>query len=275
MHKRESKIFGSTEKKSKISIFISANNIETTLSDFPEGKRVKERTRSKTFSINILDYLAYGLHEYNKQIRRPKYKRKNIQSGTHFNLTFRFKKEVKDELFNAISALFMLGGLGACSRNGFGSLYSSQIDKIEISKLFQGELKSFTSFSRKAEFFDTFNEHLTWEGALSEIGIAYRNARRSLEGKHKFDKRSLIAKPVESKLEKNIPDYIRNGRIAKPYFLHVSKIGKGRYQGHILFLPHKYKGENHNPSDPRGHEEYLKVCYEMNKSIKAQMEGSF
>lgn len=77
--------------------------------------------------------------------------------------------------------------------------------------------------------------------------------------------------PIESKFERNIPQFIKNGRHAKPYFLHVNKTPDGKYQGQILFLPYQYKA---NVEDRSNHiEEYKSVCKKMNEEITKGMEG--
>lgn len=77
--------------------------------------------------------------------------------------------------------------------------------------------------------------------------------------------------PIESKFERNIPKGIREGRHAKPYFLHVNKTSDGKYQGQILFLPYLYKA---SPSDRSNKvPEYMDACGKMNQEIEKSMGG--
>lgn len=68
--------------------------------------------------------------------------------------------------------------------------------------------------------------------------------------------------PIESK---------KNGRHAKPYFLHVNKTPEGKYRGQILFLPYEYKT---GPAGDLGKvNEYMAVCKKMNDEIEKGMGG--
>jgi hypothetical protein len=71
---------------------------------------------------------------------------------------------------------------------------------------------------------------------LSEIGIVYRNARSALEKRHDFRRRGLVARPIEVKGERNIPQNIKGGRHPKQFFLHAGR-NNGTYYGQILSLP--------------------------------------
>jgi CRISPR-associated protein Cmr1 len=168
-----------------------------------------------------------------------------------------------------MKAMITFGGIGSRSRNGFGSLHCSDLFDQTIKK--QGNLKPFTAFSNESILFDKFNTYVSWEDALCEIGTAYRTARLALEERHKFDKRGFVAMPIESKFERSIPQSIKDGRLAKPYFLHVHKTHDGKYQGQILFLPYLYKT---GPNDTSNRfNEYMDACGKMNESIATGMGG--
>ena len=162
-----------------------------------------------------------------------------------------------DQIMASLGMLAHHGGIGSRSRNGFGSIkITGTSDPLKI----QGQTKSFTALSAKSFLFDKFKPRDRWEGALSEIGKAYREARKNLENKHSFQKRQLIAKPLIVKGEVNI-----HGRHSKPYFLHVNKIQNNKYQGQILFIPYNYH-------DTSKRKEYFETCEKMNQ-VLTQLSG--
>jgi CRISPR-associated protein Cmr1 len=177
---------------------------------------------------------------------------------------------MSDEINNTLKMMFSFGGLGSRSRNGFGSIRCNDLLTSDISN--NSELKSFPSFTKETKLFKNVKKNSRWEEALSEIGIAYRNARLTLERRHEFIKRGLIAMPIESKFEKNIPKEIRDGRHSKPFFLHVNKTPDGKYQGQILFLPYRYKTKVDDRSNRLN--EYMAVCGKMNEEIAKVMGGA-
>lgn len=255
MKKRENKIFGSTEVKSAVEIKIDGLQSTTSIEKLPKGEtfEVVSSKMKHPIRLGIIDYLAYGLHKYVPR-QGNQYIRPYIENSKKFTLTVYSPKDFWEEINVSLSALINFGGLGARSRNGFGSIYSDNAEDLELNDLFTDNIniKNFTAFNKNG-WVQTFNTHNSWEDALSEIGLKYRTARISLENRHSFNRRSHIAKPIEAKGE-TIPQNIRNGRQTKSYFLHVSKTGS-QYQGQILFLP--------NSTD----REYLEVHQDMRKSI--------
>jgi hypothetical protein len=97
------------------------------------------------------------------------------------------------------------------------------------------EIKEFPTFSQELRFFRTKKPLDTWENALSEIGIKYKEARCSLERPHRYEKRGFIARPIEARGEE-IPSNIKKGRIPKPFYMGVMKYEK-QFVGYILCLP--------------------------------------
>lgn len=264
MAKDESAIFGSTEKKSVVSVQLSADMAKTVPNDLPKGWPIP--VEGKTFNAYIIEYLAFGLLDPKL---KPKYIRKHIEEESRFKIIVTFPKHAEDDVVSAMKSLISFGGLGARSRNGFGSLHCDGLIDYAFSK--EGGLKPFTAFSQGAILFNQFNTYVKWEDALSEIGKVYRQARLDLEGKrHTWNKRALIAMPIEAQRE-NIPQSIRSGRHAKPYFLHVNKTD-GKYRGQILFLPYLYKAA---PNDTTNRfKEYMDACGKMNEVITKGMGGA-
>jgi len=267
MAKREAEIFGSKEKKAVVTVKLDHLNGQPVLEDLPSGKRIMVTSKGKTFPISIVEYLAYGL--FDPKQKTSKYLKEHIEPKNCFKVIVTFTKNVETDITKAMKAMITFGGIGSRSRNGFGSLHCSDLFDQTFKK--QGDLKSFTSFSNEAILFGEFNTYVSWEDALCEIGTAYRAARLTLEERHKFDKRGFIAMPIEAKFEKNIPQSIKDGRHAKPYFLHVNKTPDGKYRGQILFLPYLYKA---GPNDTTNRvKEYMDACGKMNRAITKTMRG--
>jgi len=267
MIERESKIFGSTDQKSQLKIKIEHTGIIPISKNLPEGKYIEVSSKQKKFRISIIEYLAFGL--FDPQKKQNKY-RQYIEPGAHFKISLICPKDLNNEISESLNAMFSFGGLGSRSRNGFGSLYCLG-DGVVTQSYKDGSLKSFTSFSNYSKLFDGFNAHSNWIDALSEIGEVYRKARLKLEKRHIWEKRKFIAMPIEAKFE-NIPEPIRHGRHAKPYFLHVNKTADGKYRGQILFLPYNYKESK--DAKPSQIKEYLSVCKEMNEEIAKNIGGA-
>ncbi|MEW6185990.1 MAG: type III-B CRISPR module RAMP protein Cmr1 [Thermodesulfobacteriota bacterium] len=263
MAARESEIFGSTEKKSLVSIKIGDSLIKSGFSNLPQGKMVP--VEGKSFSTSIINYLAYGLFEYKRETKSTVYSKEYIQPAGKFKIILNYPKNIENETIKALKALVSFGGLGARSRNGFGSLYCPELIDYSFKK--DGNLKTYTAFSGDTILFDNFQPYNKWEDALSEIGVIYREARLGLEQRHTWDKRAFIAMPIEAKNER-IPLAISNGRHAKPYFLHVNKTPEGKYQGHILFLPYLYKTGAEGANRVK---DYSEVCGRMNDEINKRM----
>ena len=164
------------------------------------------------------------------------------------HITYRDQK-IQQEIEKALQLFSQFGGLGAKSRNGFGNIKihkQSQTPKMPTCK---NDLLPYTAFSRHSKLF-LFNIHSSWQDALSEIGLAYREARLSIV----LASRTWIAKPLISNKLKI------NDRHAKPYFLHVNKLDNGKYQGQILFLPYQYYRDKEVKN-------YKKACEKLNNTL--------
>lgn len=259
LKEKESKIFGSTDEKSQIKINIIEPNIKIS-KDFFYGKKYQV----KNFSLDILHYLAFGAIVYDKDIKGNKVDKEYITPGSIFELEVSCSEKHLSEIEKALRYFITFGNIGAKSRNGFGSLFSeniSYIDKLD----FTNDFFDYTSFSRYSKLI-TLDEQKSWNDALSSIGLIYREARLSVEKRHSFEKRGLIAKPIEAK-DENIPNNIKNERHSKPYFLHVNKLNNGKYQGQILYLPYNYHQEAQR-------NKYFEVLEQMNNKIEELAGGN-
>jgi CRISPR-associated protein Cmr1 len=246
----EEKILGSTDEKigrSKVSLSLKGN-AEPILPAFDSrmGKTIQVSSKGRSFPINILDYLAYGCHEYIRG-QGLKYVRKCIEPGINFQLTVKFSDDnIQDSVLDALAALSCFGGLGARSRNGYGKFWIERLEdryKTVKTKLMLGTLQPFTSGSSEGRLFQTTDLFNTWDKALGEIGYAYRVARTSLENRHNFSKRVLVSQPIiENKY--NVPEMFLE-RHAKSIFISVVP-ENGKYRGRILVLPYDYLADSGN-----------------------------
>lgn len=263
MKEAEGKLFGDTEQKSKIRLYTDTSNSFIISSN--------NLTNGKTFQVHgkplsIFDYLAFGICEYDRNVHKNVYRRNHVTPNSKFTLHLEFLNSIDsnnelNKILAALSCLNSFGGLGAKSRNGFGCIsikpLSNNISLPPITN-FSGERKNFTALNENCKIF-TFQPQNRWEDALSDIGLAYRTARLSIEPKHNYQKRPLLAKPLIIRNE-NLFIYDRH---SKPYFLHVSKLANNQYQGSILYIPYNYYQNNKL-------EEYNNVCNKVNQELERQ-----
>jgi len=248
MKKREGEIFGSTDKKASFDLRLQMiSSCEPRLSNLPRGKEFRVKSSKGNFTIGIIDYLAFGLRDFHTG-----YSKGHIPDKNKFKIICLIKnKNFLQEIENAFRMLVYYGGIGAKSRNGFGSLYVKDLNSMEAKD--ESAPKDFTSLSNKSILFDKFDKFDTWADALSEVGMAYKDARLSVEPKHKYEKRLLIAKPI-------VQTGNSSARHPKPYFLHVNKLADEKYQGQILFMPYNYH-------DEAKRKKYFETCSQMNQKI--------
>lgn len=222
----EDKIFGSTEERSSIEIFIPTVGGTSVVGKgpFSKGRMVEASPSGKSFRINILDYLAYGKFDYQKGVGNV-YNVNHVKPATKIELFVRIKDightaEVKD----AIKMFLSYGGIGSRSRNGFGSMDSADLSSIKWSGNIDvsPDPMEFPCFSSVSRFFRMKKPVDTWEEALSEVGEIYKDARTSLERLHNYNRRGFVARPIVVKNE-HIPENIKEGRIPKPFYLGVMK----------------------------------------------------
>ncbi|MDY6822372.1 MAG: type III-B CRISPR module RAMP protein Cmr1 [Thermodesulfobacteriota bacterium] len=252
MKRREAKRFGSTDEKSGLAIkIIPPADLTVSIGNIDKGQTFTVHSSKGTFKLDIIDYLAFGLKD-----RKKGYIKEHIPPQSKFLLNLYFSGQYSNEIMNTFYTFINFGGCGARSRNGFGSFATK---KDQASSLdFQGSLQNFSSFSNNTILFNNFAEHNRWEDALSEVGLVYKDARLSLEKKHTYNKRLLVAKPIVQAHN--------NDRHAKPYFLHVNKLQNGKYKGQILFMPYEYY-------DQSKRKEYLQTCEAMNQKISELTGG--
>jgi len=270
IYKEEGDRFGTTDNKhskaSVVSIQLIAPHIESQNSGFT-GKLITVSHEGKSFPINILDYLAYGKYDYQKGAGNV-YHSSHITNGSTFTLLVRSPKLYSEEVFQSVLALINFGSIGSRSRNGFGSMRiisSNQKTNLEPTKWFISHAPiQYSSLSNESKLFITKQSFVSWEDALSEIGIIYKNARTSLEEKHHFERRGLISRPIEVKGEYNIPQEVKIGRHPKFTFLHVTKTNDNKFQGQIVTLPIQFY-------EPNKQTDYKKMVNDFHTELAKQM----
>lgn len=259
LFEKEMEIFGGIKgekgQKSKLSIILLSKPV-------PDGSFSKARFyeppnnwRIQTYGgnkdTNVLSYLSYGAVSWDKNIKQTIVTQEYFKPET----TFEFKlvcdnEKTWNETEKALKCIHLFGGLGAKSRNGFGSVevwldnkpiignddkeISSFIDKIKGNNEYK-----YPTFNKQTIVWKTKKAFLSWENALKEIGEVYIKSKLSLERHHVYTRRKEIAKPIMQFKERD----------AKIYFLKVIK-KENEFVGQILFLPYLekpvYKEFNNN-----------------------------
>ncbi|MEW6574701.1 MAG: type III-B CRISPR module RAMP protein Cmr1 [Bacillota bacterium] len=294
MAEQEKSIFGSAgdEVKGGCSAFtlqISPSRPANAISKSPFPKNGDTQYQVKGHSLNILEYLAYGTYTYQKSEHCNVFDRSYIKSGQVFTLIIRLvRNDALNAVVQALSAFYAFGGIGARSRNGFGSMVLETVDgDSSLEKLIQStppgvfksfangkHLPDFTAFSGQTRLFRTRTHHQTWDSCLAELGHAYRAARLSIESKHHYSVRQFIGAPlIVDKRQKSLLS-----RHAKPYFLRIHKDSNG-YVGYILYLPSQYYPKK--IEDTSGREltpeqmtsRFLHACDAINTALSKSLEA--
>ncbi len=263
---KEDSIFGGVgsgkegkAQRSKVMLQILTENGcrhgEEAMQRLPYHKAIT-RHRGKLEEINILEYLAYGVSG------RGSSGRPYFANGSKFRVIVRFHPLLssahKEEVINGLRLLGRYGGLGAKSRNGFGSFSIDYDGELKwCHSIFDGNGPSlsiggrvdYTALSKDAKLFET-KLHPTWHAALATIGQSYRGeypippqssggtGRLGLDKLHEGYTRKYIAMPLNNGARHSKSDV--HERRPKSLFLGVSKI-KSQYKGHILYLPDTYQ----------------------------------
>ena len=255
--KKESEIFGSStgEKKNQI----GKSNVQVTVCFVKEnigcidklnGKKKPVTSKGKTIEINVLEYLAFGVSQYDKLKHRNIISRTALKPGTQFNLKLIINKNYSTEVLQAFLFLCKYGGIGSKNRNGFGSLKivnsTPDVSDLKISDYVIGDKLQYSALSKQSKLFCTNNTYNTWEEALSELADIYIDTRRSLEKRHSFMRRGLLARPIISKMDKfKIPENVYKRRHPKFIIMNISQSEDGHYKGSVLTLPIEfYEQEN-------------------------------
>jgi CRISPR-associated protein Cmr1 len=260
LKQKEGEVFGDTTYKASTIVHVEP------IEKLAISKELK--TRGYTFpvhgrNVHILDYLAYGTHKYEKG-KGNVYHKEHIAPGSRFRLKIDSAEKHAQEVLLALAWMIHYGGIGARSRNGFGSM-ATTIERPDTRNFL--DPVSYSAVSKDTRLF-TFTKKNSWQDAHSEVGLAYRTARLSIEKSHRYDRRKLISAPITVK-RRNVADLERH---AKPYFLHISKLANNTYQGQILYMPYKYLAQG---PDYRTEKlaDYNKACEDINKKLQELAGG--
>jgi CRISPR-associated protein Cmr1 len=259
----EKRIFGSTDGAAQVRISLSGK-VPIEKGNFPDGKRIEASHAGRSFKIKILDYLAFGVAQYDKAAHGTAYTREHLRQGCPFSLILTVPTELSEILKVTVNAFSAFGSLGSRSRNGFGSisLKTKSPDGHYERDWKTAKPMEFPTVNVRSRLFQTKHLYSTWEDALSDIGILYRSARTGLERKHIFERRSLISRPIEVKGE-NIRPAVKKDRSPKQFLLHVGRVADG-YYGQILTLPVLFY-------EKQSRDKYDKMLDDMNKALGTQM----
>lgn len=266
LKQKEDEIFGSTEMASKVRLqIVSTSNVNINKNNFQKFS-MQHNYGSHLIQINILDYLAYGKHEYVKgQGNVYAYSHIEPSAKIKFSLSKRLSEEHAYEVKDAIKAFVMFGGVGSRARNGYGSIYCEEIENWSWNNKIQCDscLAEFPVISKEIRLYETKESFGTWEEALARIGKNYIEARLSLENPHHFERRAFLAKPIISKQDKfNIPKDVQKDRLPKNLYLHVKKTDADKFVGQILIIPVQHKKEQ---------QQYIAVIKDMESKFKNNM----
>jgi len=267
LKKKEGDIFGSIEsgdeKKSRVNILL--NNKKMKIS--PSSPKLSSSHTFKVhgYSLDIFDYLLYGVLD--SENHNNSYTKNYFNVSSTFDLVLNCQNsDVKDEVLKSLYVWNEYGGLGAKSRNGFGSIYISNLNEytkdFSMSNLFSNQkLTPYTSFVEgQVKWFELDKTFEKWKDALGTIGMAYRNARLRIESPHHYEERQYIGAPLEPRGQHFKSKMLRH---SKPYFLKVKKV-EDEFKAGILFIPSLYI--DHNFSGRKG---LLKQNVEFPKFITA------
>ncbi len=281
LRQKEGEIFGTTEgngRKSSFKIIVDAGNIRSTKESLIQEKDLMVKVEGKNFSINILEYLAFGPCQFGKIIRNY-FSPENI-----FKMKIAIMDNKKeDDIIDSLKLLVYFGGIGSKSRNGYGKFRIGLTDNSDYKKLLQfndiiskaknlckgsGSVAEFLSFNKESHLYELKNRYDSWYRCLGELGKIYRQSRLSLEKRHVYEKRQYIGAPI---ITKEKPKLIlgEKERKGKPFFLNVIKVDNS-YLGYILYLhSEKYHESKGNKTD------YLKVLREVNEYLSKDMKAIF
>lgn len=296
VREEEANIFGSASEevgRSKVIIEIEKETVfQSEIPNFLQTEQgntkplFKYYDTGKRHTSNILDYLAYGLNDYDKNQGRVVYHRDCFMPGEKFKVIIKSSDEGHEAKLKEVFRVFArFGGMGAKTRNGYGQFrILNGVAENNVLNLPNADnaKQSFTAFSKASKVFvKSSQNHTTWDEALSEIGWAYRESRLEMEGKYDhytYGKRIYVAQPIVVK-GKVTPSFLE--RHSKSYFLFVDKLGENKYRSGILYLPYNYlkhcdnysKMDEEVKSQQANHRnKYNSVCAEINSKLTQKLK---
>lgn len=219
LKEREAELFGgvgNNARKSKVTVRVVENQI---------------MIDQRSFGME-LKYLLYGAE-----------KRKFIKEGSTFKIILQILEndrekldKIKEDLNIVMSLIHHLSGIGAKSRNGFGSI-NVQNRKYSLKNLidngvFDGIPRApYTSISENCQIFNSIDSYENITSALKNISSFWSSARKKIQS----PERGYIALPYG-----NVKKPPRHSKI---FFMKIFKIkedGKFLFKFRITYLPYDY-----------------------------------
>lgn len=260
---------GDKAQRSKINITVSHSHFQGKPKELPNVSvsmpSPVANNENRTIDTDLLKYLSYGVT--NREYYEIKY---------NFEVKFTYcdaQISLDEHILKPFFLMSLFGGLGAKSRNGFGSFKITECSDKNV-KIFDnpkeflqdlssgrsfGPPCSFTAFSNKTKLFKTAKAEKSWLKSFEVLGKAYAVEKRKLEYAHNFYKRAYIATPIMQSRQKSW----HKERHAKQYFLSVTK-NEDKYNGWLLFLPYQHR---HNTN----RDEYGIATSKLNDAIKKHL----
>lgn len=277
LREKEGNLFGSTDAgQSKVRISLVVDGLNKSTDPLP-WHPVAVISKGREVKINILYYLCYGTYLWSKANSKNEFTKEYLQPG-QFKLRLLVSKSVLEQVEEIKTALYLLanfGGLGSRSRNGFGSIaiddeyFKTSPESFLASVRLSADKPEYSALSTGMKLFKTKDLHRTWDTALAELGKAYHACRTGIEPRHAYDKRQHLAAPlIVGKVFRS-----EMSRRAKPYFMHVAKVG-ANFEGRMLFLPATFATGLKDPKIDRNLWDVNseKVCNEMNDLLANHLE---
>ncbi|WNJ18622.1 type III-B CRISPR module RAMP protein Cmr1 [Pontibacter sp. G13] len=265
MRKQERELFGGVgengeARRSKVLLRVVGK---------PNGSKAPISTK-KDFQVNghevsIFSYLGYGSMGSNNALQEY------IPQSTAFELTVDCPEEFKEQIENSLAVMASIGGVGARSRNGFGTfeVLESSIPSAEavFQRFASGEINSYTSLSDKSRLFKTTDSFESPLEAFRTIGLLYRKARLDIDDPKIYDNRKFIGAPLnQDKLIISKPRSEKKelNRHSKPFFIGVEKTDSETYNGYLAYLPYRFLEKHDEAKDPNLQRNYFHAMELMN-----------
>lgn len=254
------------------------------LEPWKEGQLKEWKPTEKVFHPEVREgmkigadlYLGYGPLGYDRSDRKTKLQRTAIEPlRESAKLALAYPDAFQTEIDNALKLIHLFGTLGGRSRNGWGSLFFQDEQKLNglgeqawqelLDCKFNGWLHPLSrplgdclqldwphaiGKDEKGLFIWKTDDFASWEEAitkLAETKIAFRTVLQFTQSPGTLDKRHILAYPVTH--------HLVNGweRLANQMRFKVIK-SKDRFFGLIMHLPCKVPKAltDKHPSDPQG-----------------------
>ncbi|NTU73923.1 type III-B CRISPR module RAMP protein Cmr1 [Candidatus Roizmanbacteria bacterium] len=247
LRSQETEIFGGGgehARRSSVIIRTTHPELSRVKTDFPKAN-ISVNAKGKLQSVNLLEYLAYGTYDWDKQLRKNVFQRPYYSVGEKFEIIVLFSgnSSCQKTISECLYLMSIIGGIGSRSRNGYGRLKINGINQnIEsadfvsfASSLKRGHRCDYTAFSDEMKLYRIKKRTNTWNDALFELAKAYRSARTSLDKPHFGANRQYISSPLMiDNVNKSFLE-----RHSKQYFFGIEKIDT-TYIGYLLFLPYRF-----------------------------------